>query len=364
VFYDGYPEGALNRQYAEWHADTLAQGDSLKATLAFRNISWYDMDSLLVRYKVEGPGGQATAFSRRIKPLPVGDSAVLSLRLPTLQMNGPQRLSVDVNPANDQPELYHFNNLGVRNFYVGRDRRNPLLDVTFDGAYIMDGDLISPKPQIVLTLKDDNPFLGIQDTSTFSLTLTEPDGTLRKIPWNDPQVLFVPADVSSLPRKNRARLEWRPIFTQDGDYILSANGRDASGNLSAGLDYVVQFKVITRSSLSNILNYPNPFSTSTCFVYTMSGAETPAYFKIQIMTVSGRVVREITADEFGPLQAGTHKSNFCWNGRDEFGDQLANGVYLYRVVAKKQDGTDFEDFQENGIDGYFKHGFGKMVLIR
>ena len=364
VYYDGYPEGILNQRFSEWHADTLAQGDSMRTTLSFRNISWYKMDSLLIRYQVQGPAGQTTMLQKRLRDLPPGDSLSMVLRLPTNTMNGAQRLSIDVNPDNDQPELHHYNNVGFRNFYVGRDRRNPLLDVTFDGIYIMDGDLISPKPNITLTLKDDNPYLVMQDTTTFSLTLTEPDGHVRQIAWNDPEVLFFPGNAANLPQKNRARLEWRPVFAKDGDYILKANGRDASGNLSAALDYSVNFRVITKSSISNVLNYPNPFSTSTCFVYTLTGSETPTYFKIQIMTVSGRVVREITTAEFGPLQAGTHRSNFCWDGRDEFGDQLANGVYLYRVVAKKADGTDFEAFEQSNIDGFFKNGFGKMVLMR
>ena len=177
-------------------------------------------------------------------------------------------------------------------------------------------------------------------------------------------LLFLPANPANLQQKNQARLEWRPTFTQDGDYRLLVNGRDASGNASAQLDWSVAFRVITKSSLSNVLNYPNPFSTSTCFVYTMTGAETPTHFRIQIMTVSGRVVREITEAEFGPLRAGTHRSDFCWDGKDEYGDQLANGVYLYRLKAKKVDGSDFEFFENTGQDGYFKHGFGKMVLMR
>ena len=228
----------------------------------------------------------------------------------------------------------------------------------------MDGDLISPKPEIIITLKDDNRFLAMRDTATFRLSLEQPDGSVQPIALNDQSILFIPADTTQLDRKNQARLEWRPGFTQDGTYRLLVNGRDATGNLSAGLDYAVSFEVITKSSLSNIFNYPNPFSTSTCFVYTMTGSETPSSFKIQIMTVSGRVVREITTAEFGDLQAGTHISNFCWDGKDEFGDQLANGVYLYRVVAKKSDGTDFELFANDKSDGFFKHGFGKMVLLR
>lgn len=365
VLYQGVPEGALNpNALFTFYNDTLQQGETLKNAVAFTNISAWPMDSLLVRYRVENTSGTGNNYFRTYKPLAAGDTLLTSFELPTQTLQGRQRLTVDINPDQHQPELYHFNNVAFHDFYVQRDQRNPLLDVTFDGQHILDGDLISPKPEIILTLKDDNRFLAMRDTSTFRLTLELPDGSTRPIALSDPQVLFFPADSTQLTHKNQARLEWRPEFTQDGTYRLLVNGRDATGNASASLDFAVSFEVITRSSLSNIFNYPNPFSTSTCFVYTMTGAETPAAFKIQIMTVSGRVVREITTSEFGDLQAGTHISNFCWDGKDEYGDQLANGVYLYRVVAKKMDGTDFELFTNEKTDGFFKNGFGKMVLMR
>ena len=365
VLYDGYPEGALHPALlSDFYRDTLQQGETLKTAVAFANVSDASFDSLLVKFRIEGASGAGADFLRKFRPLPAGDTLQARFETGTLNLDGPQRLLIDVNPDNAQPESYHFNNVAVRDFYVGRDRRNPLLDVTFDGTHILDGDLVSPKPEIIVTLKDDNRFLAITDTATFQLRLELPDGSTRPIAFSDPAVLFFPADASSLPKKNLARLEWRPTFTLDGDYRLLVNGRDASGNESAALDFSVTFKVITRSSISNVLNYPNPFSTRTCFVYTMTGAETPQRFKIQIMTVSGRVVREITEAEFGPLRAGTHQSDFCWDGRDEYGDQLANGVYLYRIVAKKADGTDFEFYENNSVDGFFKGGFGKMVLMR
>jgi hypothetical protein len=363
VLYDGYPEGALTSN-GTLQSDTLVEGDTLRATIPFGNISFQGMDSVLVRFRIESDAGVQKQFFQRFGRLPVKKTLSLPVLLATRGLKGAHRLIVDVNPNQDQPELYHFNNILVRNFFVKTDDRNPLLDVSFDGIHILDGDLISPKPQIVITLKDDNRFLALQDTSTFAISLEEPNGVVRSIAWNDPQVQFFPADASNLTKKNLARLEWQPLFTKDGDYRLLVNGRDASGNASAKLDFAVRFKVITKSTLSNLLNYPNPFSTSTCFVYTMTGAETPTQFKLQIMTVSGKVVREITAAEFGPMLPGTHQSDYCWDGRDTYGDQLANGVYLYRVVAKKADGSDFEFFEQNNIDGMFKHGLGKMVLMR
>ncbi len=364
VLYDPYPEGTVHpAAYLAFHSDTLQQGDPMSASVAFANISDTPMDSILVRFRVENSSGKQDLL-RKFRPLLPGDTIHTSVVFPTLTLQGSQRLLIDVNPDQAQPELLHTNNIFVQPFQVLRDNRNPLLDVSFDGSHIMDGDLVSAKPEVIVTLKDDNHFIPVIDTSAISLQVVYPDGQTFPLLVSDPTLTYFPANPGDLPRKNQARLEWRPTFTQDGDYKLVVNGHDAAGNLSAALAYSVNFKVITKSSISNLLNYPNPFSTSTCFVYTMTGAESPANFKVQIMTVSGRVIREITTAEFGSLQVGTHISNFCWDGKDQFGDQLANGVYLYRVVAKKADGSDFEAFENQKADGYFKQGFGKMVLMR
>ena len=141
------------------------------------------------------------------------------------------------------------------------------------------------------------------------------------------------------------------------------NAKDVSGNASGSADFSVAFQVVTKSSISNVLPYPNPFSTATRFAYTLTGSETPQYFKIQIMSIAGKVVREIAQNELGSLKIGTHLTDFVWDGRDEYGDKLANGVYLYRIIAKKTDGKTYESF-DNGTDKYFKKGIGKLVIMR
>lgn len=365
ILYEALPEAALHPLARfNFYNDTLQQGDFMRCGLAFANISETPFDSVLVRFKVENQQNTGFEVQKRLRPLLPGDTLIAELSASTRTLSGPQRLLIEANPLADQPELYHFNNVYLQDFYVQKDLRNPLLDVTFDGQHILNGDIISPKPIVQISLKDENPFLAMRDSNTISLKLIKPDGSSQTIPSNDPNISFFPADPSNLPKKNLARIEWRPVFSEDGEYRLLVNGIDASGNESAALDWSVTFNIITKSSLSSLLNYPNPFSTSTCFVYTLTGTESPTHFRIQIMTVAGRVVRDITEREFGPLLPGVHQSDFCWDGKDAFGDQLANGVYLYRIVAKKADGTDFEHFENQSADGFFKHGFGKMVLMR
>ncbi|MEY4595064.1 MAG: hypothetical protein RIQ47_1474, partial [Bacteroidota bacterium] len=127
-------------------------------------------------------------------------------------------------------------------------------------------------------------------------------------------------------------------------------------------NYKISFEVINRSTITEVLNYPNPFSSATRFVFTLTGNEVPTYMKIQIMTVSGKVVREITQAELGNIHVGRNITEYAWDGKDEFGDQLANGLYLYRVITSINGETIEKRSSEADI--YFKKGWGKMYLMR
>jgi hypothetical protein len=168
-----------------------------------------------------------------------------------------------------------------------------------------------------------------------------------------------------IPAQNenqRFKILYPAFFSKDGKYTLLVQGSDKSGNLSGDIAYQITFEVIHESSITHLMNYPNPFSTSTRFVFTLTGTSVPEEMIIQIMTVSGKVVREITEDELGPIQIGRNITQYAWDGKDEFGDPLANGVYLYRVKATIQ-GESIKHL-ESGADSYFTKEFGKMYLFR
>lgn len=374
IHYLGVPEAALDPAgHFTLQNDTLLQGAPLLLEVATENLSDYDMDSLLVRYTILNPQNQATNIEHRYRPLPARDTLIAHLQYDTRPSIGVHQLTIDVNPDDDQPEQTHINNVGVLQFFVEKDLRNPLLDVTFDGEHILDGDLVSATPQIQVQLKDENPYLALEDTSLFRLLLVHPGGMEERLYFTDERIRFYPAEVQN-GKNNRARVEFNPVFTTDGDYAFYVEAEDVTGNKTGdidhlislstfGYDYKISFKVFTESMISNVLNYPNPFSTSTRFLYTLTGSEPPAWFTIQILTVSGRVVREITQHEIGTMKIGTHLTDYAWDGRDDFGDPLANGVYLYRIVAKKANGENFKAFA-SGADAFFEKGYGKMVIIR
>lgn len=365
VLYDGLPEVAVNpNAYFALRSDTLPQGAPFLMDIALENIGDFNTDSLLIRYTVQDDRNQTQLLNRRVKPLLKGDTMVVSLPLDTKTLLGKQRINMEVNPDNDQPELYHFNNYAFTTFLVDKDKRNPILDVTFDGQHILEGDIITTKPTILVTLKDENKYLALADTSLFRVLIQYPDEYVQRSFAFDGNIMkFYPASPNGLNKENKASIEIRPQFLKDGVYQLFVQARDASGNESGSINYKISFEIVTKSAISNVLNYPNPFTTKTHFVYTLTGDDIPEYFKIQILSVAGKIVREITQDEIGALKVGTHRTEYAWNGTDEFGDKLANGVYLYRIVARKKDGSAYEN-RKNEADKFFENGFGKMVILR
>jgi hypothetical protein len=238
------------------------------------------------------------------------------------------------------------------------------MDVTFDNTHILNGDIVSSKPDILIKLKDEARWLLLNDTSVAKIQVRYPDGTLRQFNFNSDTLRFTPAQEAP-STDNTASINFKPFFEADGDYELIVSGKDKSSNVAGSMEYKVGFQVINKAMISNMLNYPNPFTTSTAFVFTITGSEVPQNIKIQILTVTGKIVREITKDELGPLHVGRNITEFKWNGTDQYGQKLANGIYLYRVVTNLN-GKSLDKYksENDDTDKYFNKGYGKMYLMR
>ena len=363
VVYRSLPEAIINTvdNYA-FHADTLERGEIMNIEYQIDNVSMSNMDSMLVRYSIVDYQNNEITSEDRKSPIQMLSSIPDKFEYDTQELNGLYQLRVEINPDRDQPEQFSFNNRGIINFLVRADDINPLLDVTFDGIRILDGDIISPSPMIKIALTDENKNQLIEDPNNFILTLITEDGSPtgleESIDVNGPNVNFIPA---SEENGFTACIEFTPTLVA-GEYTLVAQGLDATGNYSGDHAYSVSFNVFEDDLISNVLNYPNPFSTSTQFVFTLTGDQMPQDYHIKIMTLSGKIVREITAAELGPLRVGVNRSEYKWDGTDEFGSKLANGVYLYKFYTDIKE--ELDEFKLDGVDEYFKDGFGKLVIMR
>ncbi len=365
VIYAPVPEAALNPPLGyNINNSQLQEGDSLRIRLPIQNIGDVDFtDSLLVSYWIEDANRNNHALPDKIKKKPFIPNEVIidTIAVSTENYGGANALWVEVNQINkpkSQLEQYHFNNIVRIPFTVDIDKINPLLDVTFDGVHILNNDIISAKPNILVKLKDENQFLALNDTTDFKVFLKTPTTAIAQRIWFLNTLTFTEA---VLPN-NSCKINYTPYLQQDGIYQLIVQAKDKSDNQSGSIDYKINFEVINKSTITEVMNYPNPFSTSTKFVFTLTGEVVPTTFKIQIMTITGKVVKEIYQDEIGPIHIGRNITEYAWDGKDEFGDRLANGVYLYRVITKIS-GEDIEK-RETSADQYFKKGWGKMYLMR
>jgi hypothetical protein len=373
--YDPIPEGAVAPNILFSVKDTLDVGEPLALKLAFKNISdGAFQDSIRLKLTIFDRTNtpQVISVPKQKSPKNPGDVLNVQLEIDTKKLVGANTLYLDINPDNDQQEQFHFNNFIFQNFYVKGDTLDPLIDVTFDNVHILNRDIVSSKPNILIKLKDEAKWMLLNDTSVLTVQVRYPDNRggissnsiTRTFNFNSDTLRFIAA--SGAPNTdNTASIEFKPFLENDGEYELVLMGKDMSSNDVGTMSYRVAFQVINKPMISNMLNYPNPFTTSTAFVFTLTGSEVPQNLKIQILTITGKVVREITKNELGPLHVGRNITEYKWDGTDQFGQKLANGVYLYRVVTNLN-GKSLEKYRgaEDNTDKYFNKGYGKMYLMR
>ncbi|MHB1921403.1 MAG: type IX secretion system sortase PorU [Chitinophagaceae bacterium] len=119
-----------------------------------------------------------------------------------------------------------------------------------------------------------------------------------------------------------------------GPHTLKIRAWDVFNHFS---EVTISFVVVSsaRLELRHVLNYPNPFTTSTTFMFEHNHPGESLQVNILIFTVSGKLVKTIQQTIFS---LGNRSDEIKWNGRDNFGDQIARGVYIYELTVKDQQG--------------------------
>lgn len=364
ILYDAYPEGSLNPSLKNnFYSSTINEGDSVKWQIAYQNLSNRTTDSVKAFITLMKPDrSSATSVLKTFRPLNPGDTINVNTTLPTLGLSGENALKIELKPLNDK-DLFSFNNYLTQYFTVVRDSRPPLVNVLFDGRSITNGELISPKPDINISVLDENKYLLLTDTSNVEVywkNKQADDSQFRREYYSSNRLIFTPATSTT---KNRAVLQYLPEQFPDGSYTLKIRSKDASGNFNQVNDYQIDFEVVNEATISNFYPYPNPFTTKMKFVFTLTGEKVPDKLKIQILTATGKIVREVTKEELGALRIGNNISEFSWDGTDQFGDRLANGVYFYRVIVENNDRSSIR-LRETSGDRFFKNGYGKIYIMR
>ena len=106
--------------------------------------------------------------------------------------------------------------------------------------------------------------------------------------------------------------------------------------------------------MEQVLNYPNPFTDHTDFQFEHNLPGQNMDVQVQIFTVAGRLIKTIQQNIYAE---GFRVSNeLAWDGRDEYGDQLARGVYLYKIKIRADQGS--ENYLKSESE------FEKLVILK
>jgi len=125
----------------------------------------------------------------------------------------------------------------------------------------------------------------------------------------------------------RGRVEYELPEVPAGEYEVRLKAWDNFNNSSV---VTALLSVISSQEfrLEEVMNYPNPFKTSTVFQYRLNSYEVDRV-SLEIFTLAGRRIRS-----FQNLSTSFGYNFREWDGSDQDGDQIANGVYIYKITAE------------------------------
>ena len=358
VLYDGAPEGTIkiDNKYL-FSSNNVAAGDSLYVNVRYENISDQPMDTaIMVTFTISGDQGiekKDTVYYQSLKP---GEYFYINKAISTKNIkDGTHDLSIFVNEGYRQPEITLDNNVLHQIFLVHSDKANPILDVTFDGVHIKNGDYISASPNIKVNALDENAGQLLNDTSLFNITLQIPqDLSAHRLNFKAADMSFKPALVST----DWATINYHPQHLDDGTYIFSAQVKDKSGNISGNMAFDIAFQVLSRTQASYMYVYPNPMSDYARFVFTLTGSRLPSSLVIEIFDITGHKVAEIGKNSLANAHIG--ENEFIWNGTNSSGARLASGIYTYKISAG--DNSQWDQLMINA-DMNVGKGYGKFIII-
>jgi Peptidase family C25 len=128
----------------------------------------------------------------------------------------------------------------------------------------------------------------------------------------------------------------------EGTHTLSLKVWDVYNNSNTTN---ITFEVTNPNGLrlDHVLNYPNPFTTSTSFFIEYNQCCTQYDVSIQVFTISGKLVKTINRHV---VAEGYRSEAIEWDGKDDYGDRIGRGVYVYRVLARTEEGQSAEKYEK------------------
>lgn len=208
---------------------------------------------------------------------------------------------------------------------VTADKQPPLVQVFMNDDNFAFGGMTDPNPTLYVKLSDDNG-INVAGTSIGH----DLAGTLDEAKSNIQLNNFYEA-VKDDPSKGVVRYPLSKLAI--GRHKINVKAWDVANNAGEGYtEFIVNSDA--KAALAHVLNYPNPFTTKTQFQFEHNLVGQQLKVRVNIFTVSGKLVK--TIDELVDAE-GYRIANINWDGKDDYGGDLARGVYLYKIKLTGKD---------------------------
>ena len=249
---------------------------------------------------------------------------------------GPGRISYyaadGVNDANGFNESFI---VGGTNPNAPVDGDGPKIDLFMNDNKFVAGSITNESPDLLGVLFDDNGINTVGNGIGHDLVAVLDENTEKSIILND----FYQSDLNSY-QSGIVRYPFTKL--SEGRHTLTLRAWDVYNNSNtANTDFVVSSSA--NLALEHVLNYPNPFTTYTKFMFEHNKPCETLDVSIQVFTVSGRLVK--TLESLVKCE-GFRSEQITWDGLDDFGDRIGRGVYVYRLKVTAPDGTWADKYEK------------------
>nr|WP_321244345.1 type IX secretion system sortase PorU [uncultured Psychroserpens sp.] len=216
--------------------------------------------------------------------------------------------------------------VGGINENAEEDNIGPVINLFMNDENFVSGGITNEQPALIARLQDDN---GINTASGIGHDITaiiDGDET-NPFVLND----YYEANVDDY-KNGKLSYPFRDL--EPGIHTLTLKAWDVYNNSSTAQ---IEFNVRDKDEelvITNVLNYPNPFIDYTEFWFNHNSSDV-LDVSVQIFTVSGKLVRTLNGQTSGGGKVTSSLSkDIVWDGRDDFGDKIGKGVYVYKLKVR------------------------------
>ncbi len=226
-------------------------------------------------------------------------------------------------------------NIGSSLTGVQLNKIGPEVELFLNDSTFVSGGITDSRPYLLARLKDENGINTVGNGIGHDITLTIDNDIQNPVVLND----YYESDLDTY---KSGKVKYQMLTLPVGNHTLTLKAWDVHNNSStSSLDFIVTED--SELALKQVLNYPNPFTTNTSFMFEHNQSCETLDVRIQVFTVSGKLVKTITQTA---RQNGFRTEPIAWDGRDDYGDRIGKGVYVYKVEIRNNDGQKAEQYEK------------------